>query len=115
MKNKLDKNIISETISDLEVKNKDKIISFLSLYYQGEFIYPSVIKRNCKLSKEESSFVLNALVDKGILKISFNYVCSVCSHRIYESESFKEDEDIFCPCCDEKIDKNYREVYYQVL
>ena len=111
MKKNLDINIISKDLDEVKIKNKDRIISFLSLYREGEYIYPSVVARNCKITYQEAVSTLRLI---SLLKECFQYRCHVCSAAVrhFIDIDKEDDEDIYCDECDSKIDKTNKVIYF---
>jgi DNA-directed RNA polymerase subunit RPC12/RpoP len=104
-----------EQLVGYDIRMKEKILNFLSLYKAKEYIYPSVFARNLKITKKEAENILNRILKTGTIKKVFQYRCSNCSHPVkafYEEDS---DDDIYCDNCDSIIDKNDKEYLYQCI
>lgn len=67
---KMNKNEIESAIDGIEFNNKDRFISFISLFKNGDYIYPSVISKIIKMPITDTIKILKRLEKKGVLKLS---------------------------------------------
>lgn len=90
----------------------NNLMDFLEMYKVGEFIYPSVIKRNLK---QVDQHTIDALIKDGYLGIVNYASCPQCSHytHFYSNEELMAMKD--CICCDncdfELSRKDFRQAY----
>lgn len=95
----------------------EKILSFLSMYYVGEFIYPDAMSRFMRYSASNSKSVLEILLKAGAVKRMAQYYCPACGRlasKIVE-EDLDEDFEMYCESCDALIQKDeLRKTIYQV-
>lgn len=94
----LKKILLSEACVDIE-----KIIKFLQLFKLGDYIYPSVFKRNLKCSAEETYKILLLLEKNHFLKMVYIIECYSCDKEIARYEEFNQIDEIYCDQCDEKL------------
>lgn len=92
--------LLEEAIKECNTGKEMEITKFLKLYRKGEFIYPSVLSRNVRISKEMAESVLQKLVDKGVLQRKREYRCT--SHmNVYKiTEDTDNHKEFYCDECD---------------
>lgn len=112
MKKKIDIEQVKKDLDNVDVKNKDRIVSFLGLYREGEFIYPSVVARNCKITNDDAIIALSSI---SVLKKCYLYRCGNCGESYKQFFNDDSEEDIYCENCDSKIDKSNKEVYFKCI
>lgn len=116
MQNKIDISLIKKSLENIEIgkEKKERIIAFLGLFKKGEYLYPNVLIRNAKISKEKAECIFKELIVSGIVKKMYAYNCDACGYlfqHLYE-EKLEKDEELHCENCDNIIDiKNY-EIFY---
>lgn len=79
------------------------ICSFISLYRAGEYIYPDVLRRNLKISKEASDKILEILEKENIVEKYFQYYCMACGKPV--GMFMQNLTPAYCPECDYELDK----------
>jgi len=84
-------------------ENIEEIIKFLQLFKPGDYIYPSVFKRNLKCSVEETYKILLLLEKNHFLKIVYIIECYTCNKEIAKYEKFNQIDEMYCDQCDEKL------------
>ena len=94
----LKKILCSEACEDV-----DKIINFLYLFKQGNYIYPSVFKRNLNYSVDDTYRILMLLAKNNILKMIYIVECFTCNRKIVEYEEYNKIDELFCDECDESL------------
>ena len=112
MKEKINIEQVIKDLNKVDIKNKDRVISFLGLYRKGEYIYPSVVARNCKISYNDAICVMESI---SILKKCYLYRCENCGESYKQFFDKDLEGDIYCENCDSKIDKNNKELYFQCI
>ena len=83
----------------------EKLIRFLQNYKIGMYIYPSVIKNNINIKKEEIYKILTILEKEKILKSYYEISCRKCGRKVELVEKLKDiSEEVYCEDCEENID-----------
>lgn len=104
--------ILNDSVnSDIE-----SIIIFLSHYKKGEFIYPSVLKRNLNINEKETYKILSTLEKFKLLKIYYEYFCYNCngSSKLYKYYS-ELPKECLCPNCEDNLTLENVRVIYRVM
>lgn len=111
---KLSEEIVKNALKEYDDDKKNELIRFLCMYRIGEYIYPSVLKRNMKVTQEKVDYVLDMLVQSGIAEKCFQFYCPNCG--MAAGKFLKEDEnlsdEIYCDRCDEEISKSNKQYAY---
>ena len=83
------------------MENYNEILSFINGYKEGCFIYPRVIKRYFNIDGLQVYKILEDLVDKNVLKRSYQLQCSGCGHsdNIFYETLNQIDDLLICSCC----------------
>jgi len=115
MRNKLNKEKLKGIYRDYDCNHIDRITSVLGMYRQGEYIYPDVIQRNLKVTKEEAFEVLKMLFDAGLAEVCFQYYCSNCQRAVGPFMAEDSHDEIYCPGCDSHVNKELKRYAYRCL
>lgn len=100
---------MDKIIHQCDTRKEKEITAFLKLYRKGEFLYPSVLKRNTKLSEEKTNEVLKKLTDAGFLERKREYHCIEHFSTVVVTKD-EDQEAVLCPECD-AILTNYSYFY----
>jgi len=97
-------------------ENKINAIEFLNHYKSGQYLYPNVIIRSVKISKDVQPWILKALIDNQLVEEERYYRCSRCasSTASYCKEEYEMLEDLYCEICDDEINLDDYEVVYRI-
>lgn len=100
--------------------NAQPVLTFLNQKYNhDDWIFPGVIARENKYDLKIIYEILEACVEKGLLKRYFDIYCPHCCRLTEERyESFVSiPNEIYCPHCDNEISSCYNKalIIYQVL
>lgn len=82
--------------------NLNDMVDFLLTFKQGQFIYPSTIKRKFKMKDKEIYDILNLLEKEHYLKMYYEVFCGFCSKKLKLYEYYSQLEKItYCDDCEE--------------
>lgn len=81
--------ILSRTFNYTE-ERLEKIVSFLSVYKRGQWIYPGMLKRDLHIPIEDSYKILEALVSGGFLEGWYEFNCCNCQRTLGTVRYFNE-------------------------
>lgn len=85
---------------DKSFLNDKKCVDFLSMYKPGEYIYPSVVTRNLRISMNVAEDFLNMLVAEGICEKRYRHFCTICMREVGSFMEQEETEEVYCDNCD---------------
>lgn len=90
-----------------------KAVDFLGRYKEGEYLYPSVLLRNLKLSKGSELWITKALVENDLVDVLHYYNCTKCGRQSdFFTKEYIHTEQPICEECGAEMDvNNYRIVY----
>lgn len=114
MVNKLEQDVLADIYKGFSCSHSDRIVSILSMYREGEYIYTDVLRRNLKCTYQEAEMVLDALADAGLARRCFQYICPVCNRFTGPFRTEDEKDDVFCDCCDSEINKQLKNTAYLI-
>lgn len=66
---KMNKEEIQLATEDIDIEHKDRLISFLSLFKNGEYIYPSIVSKIIKKPMNDTLKLLKTLEKRGIIEV----------------------------------------------
>ena len=95
--------LLKKILCSEDCENIEKLLEFLYLYKQGDYIYPSVFKRNLNYSVEDTYKILMILEKNNLLKITYIVECFNCNSEIMEYEEYNQIDEMYCNECDEKL------------
>ena len=108
-----------EKIVKKSVKSKssiDDIVVFFESFHKGEYIYPSVVKRNFNLEVNEVYKILSSLEQNDFLKIYYEFFCYTCNSCSQLFEYFSQlKESYICNICEQELSINNVKVVYKVI
>ena len=84
----------------------EQILKFVTKY-QGNFIYPRVVKRKFKISMQEAYELLDIFVDNNLLALAFEVYCNHCDkfqNKVYD-DLREISLDLQCEYCYAEINK----------
>ena len=85
-------------------KDIEKLIDIFSQYEIGDYLYPSVIKNELKLSDSKADEVLKEIEKNGYLKLCYILDCPYCHNEIDIFDDFQElISQNYCGNCNKKF------------
>ena len=97
--------------------NFNELVNFLSMFKNGQYIYPSAIKRKFKILDKEGDDILRILEEEKYLKMYYEVFCGFCSKSIGLFEYYSQlPKTIYCDDCEENnITLNNIKIIYKVV
>lgn len=105
-------------INKIDNKNDLKeLVNFLLHFKNGQYIYPSIIKRKFNFSDKEIYSILNMLEKENYLKMYYEVFCGFCTKSLKLYEYYSQLEKItHCEDCEEdNITLNNVKIIYKVV
>lgn len=95
----------------------NELVHFLLMFKNGQYIYPSIIKRKFKISDKEVYNILNLLEEKKYLKMYYEVCCGFCSKSLNIYEYYSQLEKFtYCDDCEEyNTTLNNVKIIYKVV
>lgn len=98
----------------------DAVVDFLNQHYKsGQWIYPSALHRNLKISIVDAYEIMEMCVETGIVEQYLEIYCPYCQRFTgnYYKSFFDIPEEINCVHCDSEVEKPSEHVIiiYKVL
>lgn len=95
----------------------NELVSFLLMFKNGQYIYPSVIKRKFNISDMQVYDILNTLEEEKYLKMYYEVFCGFCSKKLAIYEYYSQlEEYTFCEDCEENnTTLNNVKIVYKVV
>lgn len=92
-----------------------KVVDFLGRYKTGEFIYPSVLIRNLRISKSDEMWITKVLTENELAEVFRYYTCPRCgSTTNFFPKDYLHTEYPICENCEVQMDINDYRIAYKV-
>lgn len=109
--------INSEIFKDIPLSQSTitKVVDFLGRYKTGEFLYPSVLTRNLRISKSGEMWITKILTENDLADVLHYYTCPRCGSTTgFFSKDYLHTEYPICENCEEQMDINDYRIVYKV-